>query len=245
MLFDQFIAQAGIVGFESPASQYEETSLSLTELLITSPSSMYLTKSPSHDLAMLGIFKDDVLIVNEDVSNINNRIITGTLNDEPIIALFNKHKRQLLINTRSRWQQLTDHDELAINGVIEQSIRLHCDISDQFTFNDYAPDIDNALIKYPSATYFGLAQGNSMLNEGIHDGDVLIVDRHQFVHDGAIIVATLNNEFVCKKLDKKQRMLISTRPYTTYKLNDNDRFQVEGCVIASIRLHQRINRTLG
>jgi DNA polymerase V len=83
-----------------------------------------------------------------------------------------------------------------------------------------------------------------MMNVGIFDGDILIVDRHQFINDGAVIVATLNGEFVCKKLDKAQRRLVSTKPYSFYQLSERDRFQVEGCVIASVRLHSSLNMSL-
>lgn len=39
-----------------------------------------------------------------------------------------------------------------------------------------------------------------MVEEGIHDGDVLLIDRAIVPRSGHIVVATVDGEFVCKKL---------------------------------------------
>lgn len=105
-------------------------------------------------------------------------------------------------------------------------------------------NLDALLISKPSATYIGLAQGDSMRSYGIFDGDLLIVDRSPEITHGDIIVANLNGEFVCKRLDKEQWRLVSSKPYSAYKLSENDEFQIEGVVISSVRLHKKLHRSL-
>ncbi len=62
-------------------------------------------------------------------------------------------------------------------------------------------DSDALLIEHPSATFIGLARGESMIGDGIHDGDLLIVSRAESITHLAIVVALLNSEFVCKRLE--------------------------------------------
>jgi len=38
-------------------------------------------------------------------------------------------------------------------------------------------DLNKHLIKHPAATFFVRVKGDSMINAGIHPGDILIVDR--------------------------------------------------------------------
>ena len=242
MFEPDFIAQAGIVGFESPASQYEESSLNMNDLLIRTPSSTRLMLCEDNCLARFGIFKNDILIISEDSGCAHNQIIVGSLNGQPVFRYYDGKRRSLIGSMASQSYQLSDSDELCIHGIVKQSIRRHV-ISDE-DLNLTTLDIQSTIVRNPSATYFGMAQGQSMMNTGIFDGDLLVVDRHQFIHDGAIIVATLNGEFVCKKIDKKQRRLISTKPYKAYQLSVHDRFQVEGCVIASIRMHTSLTASL-
>ena len=57
--------------------------------------------------------------------------------------------------------------------------------------------LDNLLISNPEATFFGLAKGESMVEAGIFDGDLLLVDRSEDVKDGDVIVANYNGCFTC------------------------------------------------
>lgn len=53
-------------------------------------------------------------------------------------------------------------------------------------------DLDQLIIDHPSATYIGVAQGESMKGDGIFSGDLFIVDRAQEIKDQDIVVANLN-----------------------------------------------------
>lgn len=60
----------------------------------------------------------------------------------------------------------------------------------------------NELIRHPEATYFTHAQGDSMVEFGIRDGDLLVVDRAELAQPGKIVVAEVNGEFTVKKLGR-------------------------------------------
>lgn len=106
-------------------------------------------------------------------------------------------------------------------------------------------DLDQLLIDHPAATYIGMAEGESMNGDGIFSGDLLIVDRSQAIKDQDVVVANLNGVFVCKKIDKVQRCLISSSSgFPPYFLCEGDEFQIEGVVTRSIRLHRPFKKKL-
>ncbi len=67
-------------------------------------------------------------------------------------------------------------------------------------FLDMSIDLNKELIRHPSATFYVRVRGDSMQNAGIHDGDLLIVDRSVEVQHKSIIVCCLNGEFTVKQL---------------------------------------------
>jgi DNA polymerase V len=61
-------------------------------------------------------------------------------------------------------------------------------------------DLHRHLIPHPASTYLVRVTGCSMEGAGISDGDELVVDRAADAADGHIVVAVLDDGFVCKRL---------------------------------------------
>jgi len=96
--------------------------------------------------------------------------------------------------------------------------------------------LDALLIEHPSATFIGKADGHSMQDVGIFNGDILIVDRHIQAKNRDAIVANLNGEFICKIIDTQNRMLLSAnKKFQDVPITTHDQFTIEGVVIRSIR----------
>ena len=67
-------------------------------------------------------------------------------------------------------------------------------------YMDRPLDIAEHLVRHPEATFFLRAQGQSMTGAGIHDGDLLVVDRAvEPVHNKVAIVA-VDGELTVKRL---------------------------------------------
>ena len=112
-------------------------------------------------------------------------------------------------------------------------------------YTQHKLDLDQLLIDHPSATYIGIAEGESMKGDGIFSGDLLIVDRAQDIKDQDVVVANLNGVFVCKKIDKGLGCLLSSaKGFPPYFLNEGDELQIEGVVTRSIRLHRPFKKQL-
>ena len=82
--------------------------------------------------------------------------------------------------------------------------------------------------------------GDSMQGAGIFSGDVVIVDRGRDAEHGDIIIAAVNNEPVCKRLHRRDGVVIlkSENPaYPARYILEGDDFLVWGVVRFSVRDH--------
>jgi DNA polymerase V len=73
--------------------------------------------------------------------------------------------------------------------------------ADDFAVKDL--DLNDLLVTHPLATFFWQVSGLSMMNAGIHDGDILVVNRALRPKHGHIVVAQVDGEFTVKTLHKR------------------------------------------
>ena len=92
-------------------------------------------------------------------------------------------------------------------------------------------DFNRDLIRHPEATFYGRVDGDSMIEAGICNGD--------------IVVAFVDGEFTIKYLDlsHKEQGYIELRPanklFPTIRIDDTDNFEVWGVVIWTIKNWKR------
>jgi DNA polymerase V len=101
-------------------------------------------------------------------------------------------------------------------------------------FLDKKLDLNEHLIRHPAATFFVRVQGNSMIQAGIHSGDVLIVDRSLEPIDRKIVVAAVNGELTVKRLRRKKdrTFLAAENPeYRDLEVTPEMDFDIWGVVI--------------
>ena len=68
-------------------------------------------------------------------------------------------------------------------------------------------DLNDQLIRHPTSTFFLRVSGDSMTGAGIHDGDLLVVDRSLDPRPGRVVVAVLDGGFTLKRLVRHQGRL--------------------------------------
>ena len=103
-------------------------------------------------------------------------------------------------------------------------------------------DLNSLLIRQPAATYFVRAAGDSMIGAGIFPGDILVVDRSLDIFDGAIVIASVDNDFTVKyfRRDEKGIRLEPANPaYPVINLAAEEELRLFGIVTACIRQFQR------
>lgn len=94
-------------------------------------------------------------------------------------------------------------------------------------------DLNELLIKCPTATFFLRVSGSSMIKAGIHDGDILIVDRSIEPTHNRVVIATLNGELTVKRLYKEGRkvqLIAENDAYTPIDITEEIDFRIWGVV---------------
>ncbi|MCX7177062.1 MAG: LexA family transcriptional regulator [Proteobacteria bacterium] len=68
--------------------------------------------------------------------------------------------------------------------------------------------VDQYLVRDPSRTVMIPIKGDSMIDAGIHDGDVAVIERGRPASKGDFVIAIVDNEFTLKELDIKRGQFI-------------------------------------
>tara|TARA_Y100001949_G_C15832694_1_gene262736 strand:- start:151 stop:558 length:408 start_codon:yes stop_codon:yes gene_type:complete len=97
-------------------------------------------------------------------------------------------------------------------------------------------DLNEYLVKNSAATYFLRAAGDSMINAGIHNDAILIVDRSIEPTDGKIVIASVDGSYTCKRLQlyPKPRLISENIKYPPIKIDKKEDFEIIGVVLAAI-----------
>ena len=94
-------------------------------------------------------------------------------------------------------------------------------------------DLNEFLIKNPTATFFVRVEGRSMVNAGIHPGDILIVDKSIDPLPNNIVIAVVDGEFLVKRLITEcgERLLVGDSPdYVRIELQKGSQVELWGVV---------------
>ncbi|MDR5866688.1 LexA family protein [Halomonas koreensis] len=68
---------------------------------------------------------------------------------------------------------------------------------------DVELDLHAHVVRRPASTYFVRAEGDSMLGDGIHDGDLLVVDRSLEPCPGRVVIIAVDGEPTVKRLVRR------------------------------------------
>lgn len=99
-------------------------------------------------------------------------------------------------------------------------------------------DLNRTLVRNPASTFFARVSGESMKDAGIHDGDLLVVDKSVEPTDGCIAVCFLDGEFTLKRVKTDGRrvtLLPANDRYRPIEILPDDEFSVWGVVTYTIR----------
>lgn len=99
-------------------------------------------------------------------------------------------------------------------------------------------DLNHYLISQPAATFFMRFEGEPMLESGLQQGDLLIVDRSIEITEQKIIVAAVNGDLVIRRVSRNRRrlQLLSENPNSqVISITQDTEFQIWGVVTYVIR----------
>ena len=98
-------------------------------------------------------------------------------------------------------------------------------------------DLNKYLIKHPAATFFVRVTGDSMIEAGIHPGDILIVDRSIEPTDKKVVIAVIDGELTVKRIRKlkdKIMLMPENDNYEPLPIEDGMDVEIWGVVTSVI-----------
>lgn len=103
-------------------------------------------------------------------------------------------------------------------------------------------DLNHELINNPAATFCARVIGDSMIDSGINEGDMLIIDRSIEPQDGDIAVCFIDGDFTVKRIlinDDEMSLVPANRRYPVIRVPKESNFVVWGVVSHIIK---KLNR---
>lgn len=105
-------------------------------------------------------------------------------------------------------------------------------VEDRLDLNDY-------LIKQPDATFFVRILGDSMIEAGIFEDDIAVVDRARLATLGDTVLAVIDGEFTIKilsKSDEGKPVLLPANPvFSPIEIKEGMNFEIWGVVTGTVR----------
>lgn len=99
-------------------------------------------------------------------------------------------------------------------------------------------DLTQVLITHPQATYFLRASGHSMVEAGIFDNDILVVDRAIKPRNNHIVVAVIDGDFTVKQLYQRLgriKLKAANPTFPDIVPKDGQTIEIWGVVTSSIK----------
>jgi DNA polymerase V len=112
--------------------------------------------------------------------------------------------------------------------------------AEDFFREDDRLDLNEKLIANPPATFLVQADcGGSMVDYGIHDGDLLIVDRSINVRPGHTVIVLWEGGFTVKKLYRRGNRIVlaASEGYAPIVVPEDVELDVWGVVRSNVHFH--------
>ncbi len=96
--------------------------------------------------------------------------------------------------------------------------------------------IDDYLVRLPSKTSLVRVKGDSMIDAGIHEGDLLVVEQQPNANVGDVVVAIVNNEFTVKYLAREKSEFVLKPANKAYPvIRPRGGFEIFGVMAGLVR----------
>jgi len=99
--------------------------------------------------------------------------------------------------------------------------------------------LDEYLIRNPQATFLVKVAGDSMVDAGIHPGDLVLVQKNLVPRPGDIVIARVDNEWTLKFFEKRQGAVVLRAANRRYPpIIPRQELVIGGVVIANVRKYR-------
>lgn len=99
-------------------------------------------------------------------------------------------------------------------------------------------DLNELLVRHPQAAFMMRIAGDSMREAGVCDGDLALVDRAITAAHGHVVIAIVDDEFVCRRLyrrGREVRLQVDGQALPDWVPGEAEELQIWGVVTHVIR----------
>ncbi|MDP2176170.1 MAG: translesion error-prone DNA polymerase V autoproteolytic subunit [Bacteroidota bacterium] len=100
-------------------------------------------------------------------------------------------------------------------------------------YTELSLDLNQSLIKNPSSTFYARVKGHSMIDAGIKEGDILIIDKSLEPGNGKKAVCYIDGEFTLKTIKKEKNklwLMPANETYQPIEIKEENDFTIWGIV---------------
>jgi DNA polymerase V len=97
-------------------------------------------------------------------------------------------------------------------------------------------------VSHPAATFYGRVRGDSMIGDGIEDGDIIVIDRSLEPADGDLAVCCVDGDFTLKRIHlepDKVWLIPSNESFDPILVTSDLKFEIWGVVTHTIKQCKR------
>ncbi len=104
------------------------------------------------------------------------------------------------------------------------------------SLSDESIDLYQYILDLPGAIFSLIVKGDSMIEEGIQDGDIVIVEKNRQPRNGDVVAACVDNDWTVKYFHKKDGKIALVPANSNYPIiHPKQSLQIGGVVISVIR----------
>ncbi|MBR2035513.1 MAG: translesion error-prone DNA polymerase V autoproteolytic subunit [Prevotella sp.] len=101
-------------------------------------------------------------------------------------------------------------------------------------------DLNKELIRHKETTFLARVSGNSLMEAGINDGDLVVIDKSLEVKDGDFVVAFIDGEFTLKEFRRDEEnncawLIPHNKQFEPIKVTEENDFMIWGVLTYTIK----------
>lgn len=105
-------------------------------------------------------------------------------------------------------------------------------------------DLVKEMVRHPETTFFARISGDSMVEAGIHSGDIVVIDRSLIPQDGDYVAACVEGEFTLKEYreDKETGSILlvpHNDAFSVIRVTDPESLIIWGVITHSVHKTRR------
>ena len=105
-------------------------------------------------------------------------------------------------------------------------------------FKEIRISLDKELVKNKEATFYAKVSGDSMVDAGLDDGDLLVIDRSLSPENGKIAICFIDGDFTVKRIKKEKDkfyLIPENKNYKKIRIKKEDTLLIWGIVTYVIK----------